>query len=90
MDFYVRYFEKEEKQENDNPTIGLILCSDKNETMVKYTFFPLIQKFYKKCYFHIKIFIERNIILFIPIINKNIYKNWSNESDCAEMKSRKL
>ena len=37
MDFYVRYFEKEEKQKNDNPTIGLILCSDKNETMVKYT-----------------------------------------------------
>lgn len=37
MDFYVRYFEKEEKREGDNPTIGLILCSDKNETMVKYT-----------------------------------------------------
>jgi predicted nuclease of restriction endonuclease-like (RecB) superfamily len=37
IDFYVRYFEKEEKQKNDNPTIGLILCSDKNETMVQYT-----------------------------------------------------
>lgn len=37
MDFYVRYFEKEEKQEGDNHTIGLILCSDKNEAMVKYT-----------------------------------------------------
>lgn len=37
MDFYVRYFEREEKQESDNPTIGLILCSDKNEAMVKYT-----------------------------------------------------
>jgi hypothetical protein len=37
IDFYVRYFEKEEKQRNDNPTIGLILCSDKNETMVRYT-----------------------------------------------------
>jgi len=35
--FYVRYFEKEEKLEGDNPTIGLILCSDKNETMVRYT-----------------------------------------------------
>ncbi|MBU4501527.1 MAG: DUF1016 domain-containing protein [Nanoarchaeota archaeon] len=23
--------------EGDNPTIGLILCSDKNKTMVKYT-----------------------------------------------------
>ena len=37
MDFYVRYFEKEEKQREDNSTIGLILCADKNETMVKYT-----------------------------------------------------
>ncbi|MGB2840997.1 MAG: PDDEXK nuclease domain-containing protein [Halobacteriota archaeon] len=37
MDFYVRYFEKEEKVDCDNPTIGLILCSDKNETMVRYT-----------------------------------------------------
>jgi len=33
----VRYFEKEERLESDNPTIGLILCSDKNETMVRYT-----------------------------------------------------
>jgi predicted nuclease of restriction endonuclease-like (RecB) superfamily len=37
MDFYVRYFEKEEKQKGDNSTIGLILCSEKNKTMVKYT-----------------------------------------------------
>ena len=37
MDFYARYFEKEEKLDGDNPIIGLILCSDKNETMVKYT-----------------------------------------------------
>jgi len=37
MDFYFRYFEKEERREGDNPTIGLILCSDKNEVMAKYT-----------------------------------------------------
>lgn len=37
MDFYARYFEKDEKLDGDNPTIGLILCSDKNETMVRYT-----------------------------------------------------
>lgn len=37
MDFYVRYFEKEMKKENDNPTIGIILCSEKNETIVKYS-----------------------------------------------------
>lgn len=37
MDFYVRYFEKEIRQEEDNPTIGIILCADKNETMVQYS-----------------------------------------------------
>ena len=37
MDFYVGYFEKEVKQENDNPTIGLILCAKKNETIVRYS-----------------------------------------------------
>ena len=33
----MRYFEKEERLVGDNPSIGLILCSDKNETMVRYT-----------------------------------------------------
>ncbi|MEK6845171.1 MAG: PDDEXK nuclease domain-containing protein, partial [Nanoarchaeota archaeon] len=37
MDFYVRYFEKEERLNGDNPTIGLILCSDKKDVMAKYT-----------------------------------------------------
>lgn len=37
MDFYVRYFEDKIKAKDDNPTIGIILCSDKNETIVKYS-----------------------------------------------------
>lgn len=37
IDFYVRYFEDKVKQADDNPTIGIILCADKNETMVKYS-----------------------------------------------------
>ncbi|MGL6064317.1 MAG: PDDEXK nuclease domain-containing protein [Fusobacteriaceae bacterium] len=37
MDFYVRYYEKEMRLEGDNPTIGLLLCSDKNDSIVKYT-----------------------------------------------------
>ena len=37
MDFYVRYFEDNIKLEGDNPTIGMILCSEKNETIVKYS-----------------------------------------------------
>jgi len=37
MDLYVRYYEDQVKQESDNPTIGLILCTEKNETIVKYS-----------------------------------------------------
>lgn len=37
MDMYVRYFEDKIRQESDNPTIGLILCTGKNDTMVKYS-----------------------------------------------------
>ncbi len=37
MDFYVRYAEDNIKVEGDNPTIGLILCTEKNETIVKYS-----------------------------------------------------
>jgi hypothetical protein len=50
MDFYVRFFEKEEKQKGDNPTIGLILCSEKNETMVKYTVLEDSDKIYASKY----------------------------------------
>ena len=37
MDMYVRYFEDKIRQENDNPTIGLILCAEKDNTIVKYS-----------------------------------------------------
>jgi predicted nuclease of restriction endonuclease-like (RecB) superfamily len=37
IDMYVRYFEDKIRQENDNPTIGLILCTEKNNTIVKYS-----------------------------------------------------
>ena len=37
MDMYVRMFEQLKKIEGDNPTIGLILCSEKDSTLVKYS-----------------------------------------------------
>lgn len=36
MQLYVNYFDKEIKQDNDNPTIGLVLCTEKSNEMVKY------------------------------------------------------
>ncbi len=37
MDSYIRMFDALQKREDDNPTIGLILCSQKNEAIAKYS-----------------------------------------------------
>lgn len=37
MDMYVRMYEERKRRQDDNPTIGLILCSQGNETVVKYS-----------------------------------------------------
>ena len=34
---YVNYYTKEKMLDGDNPPIGIILSSDKSETLVKYT-----------------------------------------------------
>lgn len=36
MDMYVRMYNDLKKNEGDNPTIGIILCTEKDETVVKY------------------------------------------------------
>ena len=37
IQFYVNYYDRERRTEGDNPTLGLILCPDKNDAVVKYT-----------------------------------------------------
>jgi predicted nuclease of restriction endonuclease-like (RecB) superfamily len=40
LQLYVNYYDQERCTPNDNPTLGLILCSDKNDAVVKYTLGP--------------------------------------------------
>lgn len=37
MDMYVRMYEEQKRRADDNPTIGLILCSERNNTVAKYS-----------------------------------------------------
>jgi predicted nuclease of restriction endonuclease-like (RecB) superfamily len=37
MDMYVRMFDELKRGVDDNPTLGIILCADKDETIVKYS-----------------------------------------------------
>lgn len=37
MDMYVRMFDDLKRGEDDNPTLGIILCADKDDTVVRYS-----------------------------------------------------
>lgn len=37
MDMYVRMFDDLKRSEGDNPTIGILMCAEKEETVVKYS-----------------------------------------------------
>jgi hypothetical protein len=36
MNVYLNYYRKNEMSEGDNPPVGIILCGDKDDTLVEY------------------------------------------------------
>jgi len=44
LQLYVNYYDRERRSAGDNPTLGLILCADKNDAVVRYTLGPDQQK----------------------------------------------
>jgi len=78
MDFYVRYFEKELKPEGDNPTIGLLLCSDKNDSMIKYTLLEESKQIFASKY-----------MLYLPT-EEELKNELSKEREILEMENRLL
>ena len=40
LQLYVNYYDRERRTPGDQPTLGLILCTDKNDAVVKYTLGP--------------------------------------------------
>ena len=40
LQLYVNYYDRERRTPGDQPTLGLILCTDKNDAMVRYTLGP--------------------------------------------------
>ena len=51
MDFYLEALDRQEKKENENPSVGVILCSSKDEEIVEYamsrTMSPTMVSLYK-------------------------------------------
>lgn len=44
LQLYVNYYDRERRTPGDNPTLGLILCADKNDAVVRYTLGPEQEK----------------------------------------------
>lgn len=51
MDFYLEALDRQKKKENENPSVGIILCADRNDEVVEYamsrTMSPLMVADYK-------------------------------------------
>jgi hypothetical protein len=43
LQLYINYYDQERRTDDDNPTLGLILCTDKNDAVVRYTLGPTQQ-----------------------------------------------
>ena len=50
MDMYVRLYDDLKKGTDDNPTIGIILCTEKDETIVKYSVLAENEKLFASKY----------------------------------------
>ena len=50
MDTYVRIYDQHKKEASDNPTIGLILCSEKSEAVAKYSVLTESQQLFASKY----------------------------------------
>ena len=54
MQLYVHYYDREIGEPTDNPTIGLILCTDKNDAVVRYVLDEANQQIFASRYqFHL-------------------------------------
>ena len=53
MQLYVNYFDQEIKMKNDNPTVGIVLCTEKSDAMVKYLLGDKVRQIFASTYqFH--------------------------------------
>ncbi len=50
LQLYVNYYDREKRMTGDNPTLGLILCADKNDAVVRYTLGEDQQKIFASRY----------------------------------------
>lgn len=77
MQMYVNYYDREIKQHDENSTIGILLSTNKNETIVKYTF-PENNKTIFSSEYKLHMPTEQELIIAIEEEKKNCELNEKN------------
>lgn len=72
MDMYVRMFDELKRGPDDNPTLGIILCTDKDETIVKYSVLQENQRLFASKYQTILPTEEELAVMLEPEIRKRL------------------
>jgi len=84
IQLYVNYFDEEIKQQEDNPTIGLVLCTEKRDEMAKYMLGEKAKQIFASTYqFHLPTEkeLEKELKREIKVIKHELAKeNESNNS----------
>ena len=78
MDMYVRMYNDLKKGDDDNPTIGIILCTDKDETIVKYSVMADNEKLFASKY---RLYLPKEDELIRLIENDKIQFELENETE---------
>lgn len=81
MDMYVRLFDQFKRGKDDNPTIGLILCADKEETVVKYSILQENQRLFASKY---KLMLPTEEELAVELHRNALYLRETEVEYCTE------
>ena len=77
MQMYVNYYDREIKDDYENPTVGILLSTDKNETIVKYTL-PEDNKTIFSSEYKLHMPTEQELIIAVEEEKKNFKLNETN------------
>jgi len=78
IDMYVRMFDALKRGADDNPTIGIILCADKDDTMVKYSVLQENKQLFASKYMTV-LPTEKELAAMISVQNQKFLDNRTDE-----------
>ena len=81
MDMYVRMYDELKKSKDDNPTIGIVLCSETDEDIAKYSVLKGNEQLFASKY---KLYLPTEEELRAEIENQKTIFNLQHEKDDSE------